>query len=449
MGCGPPTPSPNTGSSEPAVEVATAIDQLLDAPLGIHQKVFPSALSAVPLRRVGEQGLNLRSGDLLLPAMVLREEALAHNLETMAAWCREQGVSLAPHGKTTMAPQLLHRQLEAGAWGITAATASQASIMQAHCVPRVVIANQVTDAAGLRWLATALDADPAFEVLCLVDSSEGVELLERALRDRGTDRRLRVLIELGVDGRRTGVRDEEQACSLARAVAESGRLALAGVECFEGVLGPGVGPDAVARVDTLLERVGGFARRLDAAGLFADAPEVVLSAGGSVFFDHAARLREIGELSRPVRVVLRSGCYVTHDDGAYDRMSPFGSRRGESGRERLRPALELWTAVLSRPERELAVLGFGKRDAPYDSDLPVALRLVGTDGDSQLDAEEIEVFSMNDQHALARVDAELALRPGDRVVFGISHPCTAFDKWSLLPVVDGADDVIGAVRTFF
>jgi D-serine deaminase-like pyridoxal phosphate-dependent protein len=35
------------------------------------------------------------------------------------------------------------------------------------------------------------------------------------------------------------------------------------------------------------------------------------------------------------------------------------------------------------------------------------------------------------------------------VTFGLSHPCTAFDKWSLLPVLDDEDRVIDAVRTYF
>jgi D-serine deaminase-like pyridoxal phosphate-dependent protein len=63
-----------------------------------------------------------------------------------------------------------------------------------------------------------------------------------------------------------------------------------------------------------------------------------------------------------VRVVLRSGCYLTHDDGLYARASPLPE---------LRPALELWARVLSCPEPGLAIAGFGKRDAPYDIDLPV------------------------------------------------------------------------------
>jgi len=35
------------------------------------------------------------------------------------------------------------------------------------------------------------------------------------------------------------------------------------------------------------------------------------------------------------------------------------------------------------------------------------------------------------------------------VCLGISHPCTAFDKWQLIPVVDEEYRIVDVVRTFF
>ena len=45
---------------------------------------------------------------------MLRAGALSHNLATMAGWCRDRGVELAPHGKTHMAPQLLAPPVRVG-----------------------------------------------------------------------------------------------------------------------------------------------------------------------------------------------------------------------------------------------------------------------------------------------------------------------------------------------
>jgi D-serine deaminase-like pyridoxal phosphate-dependent protein len=193
-------------------------------------------------------------------------------------------------------------------------------------------------------------------------------------------------------------------------------------------------------VDAFLDRMVGLARRLDADGRFGAAPEILLTAGGSSLFDRVAeRLGGVRGLSRPVRVVLRSGCYLTHDDGIYARTSPL---TGE-----LRPALELWSRVLSCPEPGLAICGFGKRDAPYDLDLPIP-RSVRRDGGRPAPADGLEIAALNDQHAFVR-DPDGALGVGDVLVSGVSHPCTAFDKWSLIAVLDDDDRVVDAVRTLF
>ena len=346
---------------------------------------------------VGEIGAQrYRLGDLALPLLVLRESALAHNLALMHGWCAERGLSLAPHGKTTMAPQLIRRQLDAGAWGMTAATVQQLAVMRAAGARRVILANQLVGAAEIGQFERARQG---IEVLTLVDSVAGVAALDAGVRTP-----LRVLIELG--GTRAGCRTDEQVYEVASAVAASRHLELAGIEGFEGTLGADRSPATLAAVDAFVDRMRRLVEALDLD---------LVTAGGSALFD------------RPVRVVLRSGCYLTHDDGLYAGVSPLP----------LRPALELWARVLSCPEPGLAIAGFGKRDAPYDLGLPVVRSVAG-----------VEVEALNDQHAFLR-DPSGALRVGDVVVCGISHPCPAFDKWSLIPVVDDDDMVIDAVRTLF
>ena len=171
-----------------------------------------------------------------------------------------------------------------------------------------------------------------------------------------------------------------------------------------------------------------------------------MTAGGSAFFDVVT-----GELTAAgagqggrVTAVLRSGAYLTHDHGFYGTVSP--AARGTAGAPTLRPALELWTQVLSRPEPGLALLGAGRRDAGFDKGLPVPLRVIRDDGEDRLAGE---VTELNDQHAYLRLAPGTALAPGDLVSLGISHPCTTLDKWRIIPVVDDEDRVIDAVHTFF
>src|SRR4051812_9764807 len=399
------------------------LDALLAEPLDGRFRAFPDTAGRVTLADAGAQGWNVARGDLPLPVLTVDDGAIDHNLLTMHRWCSGQGVAIAPHGKTTMAPLLFRRQLAAGAWGMTAATGFQAAVMAAAGAPRIVLANELVGAAEVARVAALVRDGVA--IYTLVDSVRGVELLDSAL-DQAGGGPLSVLLEIGAPGSRAGARDDDTARAVADAVGRSTHLVLSGVEAWEGVLGHDRSEATLGAVDALCERAVALAGTLDAAGAFAT-EQILLTAGGSSFFDRVALKLRASGLSRPCRTVLRSGCYLTHDHGLYDRLSPLA---GE-----LRPALTLWADVRSLPEPRLAIVGFGKRDAPYDAGLPTILEVVGRDGRRRDPPSGAEVAATNDQHAFVRFDGgELAV--GDVLVLGISHPCTAFDKWPALPLLD-------------
>lgn len=392
-------------------------------------------------------GANILRGDLALPALVLKQRALRHNVTTMAAFCAAHEMSLAPHGKTTMCPQIVALQLDAGAWAITAATVQQAAVFRAFGVRRVLIANQVVDAAALRWLAHVRATDPDFEIMCYVDSVDGASLLDSALAHEDAGSSIRVLLEVGLPGGRTGVRDLAAARALATSVDSLTHLELVGVAGFEGIVDNGPVDSTVAAVDDYLRECRDIAEELIAAGFFDDASEIIISAGGSAFFDRVlAVLGNDWALDVPIRLVLRSGCYVTHDSGAYRTLSPFDGRAVKA-KPKFEPALELWAAVLSVPEDGRALVGFGRRDAPFDAGLPVVER-AARDA-TQRAVKGLRVTALNDQHAYVSTSPGIDLRVGDLIGFGISHPCTAFDKWARIPVVDDSYEVVDVYETYF
>lgn len=421
------------------------LEGLLEEAIDWRYKGF-SEEPAAKIGDIGEKGWRLFGGDILLPIMVLKEATLEHNIRLMAEFCAEHGVFLAPHGKTTMAPQIIERQLAAGAWGITTATVSQARVFRRFGARRVLLANELVDRAGLRWVAQELAEDDEFSFFCLVDSERGVEVMDRALADLAAERTVPVLVELGEHGMRAGTRSDETALKVAEAVNRSGHLRLAGVEAFEGVISGSSMEARRKEVERFLDRVRGFTRDLDARGAFDGTEEILMTGGGSVFFDQVTGLTDVGPLSRPLRVVLRSGCYVTHDHGVYDRGSPFGSASGAVST--FLPALEVWGDVLSTPEPGLAIVGVGKRDAPFDSGLPIPLRVWRRRSGRLEPATGLEITTLNDQHAYVRCE-NTSVEVGDVLGCGISHPCTAFDKWPLIPLVDDDYRVVGAVKTFF
>jgi D-serine deaminase-like pyridoxal phosphate-dependent protein len=415
------------------------LDPLRDARVDLTTKGFPTVDRAMSLADVAEQGWTL--ADLLPPVLVLRERALAHNIALMADYCATHGVELAPHGKTTMAPQLWRRQLDAGAWGITAATVGQARVMLAASVRRVLIANEVTDPPAIAWIAAQL-RDTDAEILCSVDSPDGVELLATGMH--GVPRPLPVLVELGHPGGRAGSRNLDEALEVARLVRTKPPLALAGATGFEGTIGHDRTPAFLDQVRTFLDGLAALTVRMRADGLV-ETDDTWVSAGGSTFFDLAVeRLGPPSDVAD--RVLLRSGRYVTHDAGENEGASPFAHHDPD---RRFRSAIEAWGAVLSRPEPDLAILNIGRRDVPSDQGLPIPFSTRRGSG-AHLDiAGALIVERLNDQHAYCRMRSEIAIEPGDLVGCGVSHPCTAFDKWRVIPVLDDDDRVIEAIATYF
>jgi len=427
------------------------IDTAAVAALGTQRidwrfKGLPASWWGSTVDDVRERRPHLLGDGAVGPLVALDAAALEDNLQTMARWCRERGVDLAPHGKTHMAPQLFARQLEAGACGITAANASQVRVYRAFGVADVVLANQLVDPAGLAWVGAELDRDPGFTFSAWVDSERGVALMDAALAAAGVRRRMDVLVEVGERGGRTGCRDDETVRRVATAVRDSGQLRLAGVAGYEGALAHDTSREGLARVEAYLRRIRACTLGLAEDGAF-ESDDVVVTCGGSAFFDQVVDiLAEPWPSDVPARVVLRSGAYLTHDDGFYQGISPLT----RDGSHRLRSALRLWAQVTSRPEPGLALLTAGKRDASFDEGLPVP-QLVWEQGAAAKPLVSSTVTAMNDQHAFVSLgrDEEDLCDVGSWMQLGLSHPCTVFDKWQLVPVVDGDGAVVDLIRTFF
>ncbi|MDT0409255.1 MULTISPECIES: amino acid deaminase [Streptomyces] len=442
------------GHSRPAALDRLALDRLSAVRVDSRFKGLPPDAEGLTVAELAGQRRNLFTGGFTTPVLALSAEALEHNLALMETYTERHGLDFAPHGKTSMAPQLFQRQLERGAWGITLAVPHQVRVARAFGVPRVFLANELVDAAALRWLAAELAADPDFVFVCYVDSVRGVELMDAALLEAAgslpagpsSARRVDVVVELGAgEGARTGVRTEAECAAVADAVAATGTLRLVGVAGYEGEV-PGADPE---RVLAWLRRLTTLLVDFDAAGRFtaAGADEIIVSAGGSAWFDAVATaFAEIGELSAPVRKVLRSGAYVSHDDGHYKHLTPFNRVPDEGA---LHPAFRLWAQVVSRPSAEQAFVNAGKRDAAYDLDLPEAQAVRDARTGEVRGAGGIAVSGLSDQHGWVRTEPEAALEVGDWLGMGLSHPCTSFDKWQLIPVATADGTVTDYVRTFF
>jgi D-serine dehydratase len=432
-----------------SIDLSPILAEVLDP----TTKGYPLSAAPLPISSIGDQGWRLLAGDLPLPLAVIRGSALAHNHAWMRDFTAATGVLLAPHGKTTMAPQVFAQQLAAGAWGMTVASVQQLGICAHFGVRRVIMANQLLGALEVRTVIDLQKRHQDLEFHFLVDSLAQLAAIEATAIVTAPSRKLTALIELGVPGGRTGVRTHGDALVLARAVAASRFVALSGLECYEGLQISGDSAQDAVMVGALMQRVRELALDCDRDGLFGG-PSIILTAGGSAAFDIVARDLPM-RLSKPVLTILRSGCYVTHDSGTYKRLlEGVKARSGVAWQMRpgLQPALEVWSRVQSCPEPGLAILTMGKRDASYDIEMPIPVKRHRPGGTGTDPAPASwKIAAMNDQHAYLRFSAVEVDSPqvGDLVGCGISHPCTTFDKWRVLFTVDDGYRVTGAIRTYF
>ena len=420
------------------------IDDFLDPLLDNRHKGYPH--DAPPLRRsdIGRQGWSVPAGDLPLPLAVIKRGALQHNLGWMQRFCEQHGIGLAPHGKTTMSPQLFRAQLDAGAWGLTLATVHQLRIGVEAGARRVLIANQVLAAADLRAIDALKARHAGLRVLFLLDSMAQLDAIEAV----GAAAPFEVLLEIGLPGGRTGCRTAEAAAALARRAKASPAVTLAGIECYEGLHATGDDAQDRAFTQALMQRVTDIATLADREHLF-EADEVIVSAGGSAIFDLVVPgLKPL--LTRQVSGLLRSGCYVTHDQGHYRRLVSVANQRiGCADAAGLQAAMEVWATVQSLPEPGLAILAVGKRDISHDLGWPLPLAVVPLGEHQPRPAPtDWSISGLNDQHGHLR-GALGELQVGDRVILGLSHPCTTFDKWRWMPIVDDDYRVVDALVTHF
>lgn len=424
-----------------------------EAALDRRDKGAPALKNPVELSAIGAQDWRLLQEDLPLPIAVLKERALRHNSAWMKAFLNGGGAKIAPHGKTTMSPALFDLQLEDGAWGVTLSTPHQIQVARSFGYKRIFMANQLVGRSAIEYVLQELKDHSDFEFYCLVDSMANAEAIARVAARLALPRSVNVLVELGYVGGRTGCRTMEEALELAAWVSRSEKLSLSGIEGFEGLLRGATPEKTAALVSGFLDDLVVLAERCASRGLFSG-ETVLLSAGGSSFYDLVVAKLKTAKLDRPSVVLLRAGCYITHDSIMYVRA--FDALRERDPRLAamdggLQAALEIWAYVQSRPEPTKVIVGFGKRDASYD-DPPLALTWFRPGGAMHQPAPMPaghEVVRLNDQHCHMSVPKDSPLAVGDMVSFGISHPCLTFDKWRVIHILDDDYRVTSSIRTYF
>jgi len=329
-----------------------------------------------------------------------------------------------------MSPQIAQMQVDAGAFALTIANFWQAEIFRSFGFKKLIIANEVLDPSAIAAISE-LNGKQAAEIIFYVDSLAGLEIVKKHTSKNGIQN---LFIEIGTDNGRGGVRDLDLVTAIAKNISDDPRLKLRGVTGFEGAV-----PNA-ARTSAGEDSVTKFCQKIVAAANnafpFKSESEFIISAGGSAYFEIVAS--ELNKFDKPKILLLRSGGYVTHDSRYYEEIYPF-----RDSDDLLIPAIEVWAQVISAPEKDFGVLNLGKRDIGCDLHNPIPVARYS----DKLFKFSGEIEKLNDQHGFMRSKEKFAV--SELIGLGISHPCTTFDKWRLIPLVNDNYDVVDCIHTFF
>lgn len=386
---------------------------------------------------------NLLAEEVCLPAAVIKKSALENNIAWMQRYADARGVSLAPHGKTTMTPWIFQAQQAAGAWAIGVGSAWQANVAMASGVRRVLMVNQLVGKANMLLISQIKEHYSSADFICCVDSIENARTLSAFFAQR--QQTLDVMVELGVSGGRCGCRGVDAALTLAQQISSLPALRLRGLELYEGVLH---GDNPQPQVEALLQ---------DAARLACDMEpyvegEFILTGAGTVWYDVVCNIWLAAQKPANCRLVIRPGCYITHDEGIYHEAQQQLMARDRIACDLggdLASALELVAMVQSVPEADRAVVNFGKRDCAFDAGLPQPIAHYRHGHPLPFTPNSVKSVGIMDQHCMLQLNAGTDVQVGDILVFGTSHPCLTFDKWKTLLLTDDRYNVLEELDTLF
>ncbi len=393
-------------------------------------------------------GWNILAEEVSFPIAVIKEQVLLNNARWMQDFSDRAAVKLAPHGKTSMAPELFNVQLAQGCWGISLATVPQVINAAQHGVQRIILANQLVGKLHMQLLADLLSTS-ALEFYCFVDSKENAEALGEYFTARNIS--LNILIEVGVTQGRCGWRDPDNITPLLEVIKQFPHLQLCGISFYEGVIH---GNEAEAEIRSFIKSISRLVSRLYRENLF-DVDPVMITGAGSAWYDIVATELMSSQAMEDISytAIIRPGCYLIHDTGIYQRAQDEVVQRSQLACDisgELISSLQLWAYVHSVPEAGLAVVGLGKRDVAFDAGLPTPEYFYrpGTEKPISLD-KAWQVVSIMDQHCMMKIADNALIRPGDIICFSSSHPCLTMDKWRHIGLIDDNFVVNKTIETFF
>jgi D-serine deaminase-like pyridoxal phosphate-dependent protein len=357
----------------------------------------------------------MKKHDIDTPALLVDSATLRRNLERMQSLADGFGVRLRPHTKTHKSPHIARLQVELGATGITVAKVGEAEVMAEDGLEDILIANQVI---GPRKCSRLAQLAERVRIAVLVDSREGVDLLDVAFQEAGAG--IDVLIEVDTGKGRCGLTDLDAIVDLAQRVADAPTLRLRGVETHEGHV-----PGNAQSAGQMEERAKNAGQRLvEVAAALRDRGHVIdaVSVGSTPAAPYTAAAEGVTE--------MRPGTYVFND---VNQMSIGQATPADC-------ALSVLATVISRPAPDRAVLDAGSKSL-FAEPARKAFALTDYDGFGYIrEAPSARIVALSEEHGVVRLRPEADFPAiGSQVEIIPNHVCPAVNLHDEFHLVDGED----------
>lgn len=317
--------------------------------------------------------------ELETPVATVDLDILERNIERLQAYLSTHGIVNRPHIKTHKIPEIAHRQIRAGAAGITCQKLGEAEVMVQAGIRDVFIPYNILGARKLERLASLMKRA---EISVTADSEVTVRGLPEAARLAGKP--LRVLVEFDTGANRCGVQTPQEASDLARLINRQEGLVFGGLMTYP--TNEKTDP-FVLEVRNLLSSDGLLVERVSAGGTSCmwqahEHPEVT---------EHRAGMYVYGD-----RATVNSGA-MSIDDCSYRVIS----------------------TVVSRPTSDRGILDAGSKTLSSD--------LLGLDGHGLvLEYPEARIYALSEEHGHTDFSA-CPKKPeiGERVTIITNHCCVS------------------------
>ncbi|MFZ2781802.1 MAG: DSD1 family PLP-dependent enzyme [Rectinemataceae bacterium] len=339
--------------------------------------------------KIVSQSIGIHKSEIDTPALIIDLEAMENNIQHMADYFKGRSTTLRPHAKTHKCPIIAHKQIDAGARGITCAKLGEAEVMVESGIRDILIANQIIGKEKItRLAALARHAD----MIVAVDNPSNLRDLSAAAQVFGSE--IGIVVDVDVGMGRCGTRNIDETVSLARLSTSLKNIRFRGVMGYEGhcvfILDKQERAEKCHLANAILVESAEAIRR---AGIEVE----IVSGGGTGTYDITGEYPGITE--------IEAGSYV------------FVDARYSGVIDVFKPALSVLATVVSRPEKDVVITDAGLKTMTNEFGMPVLRGIQGA-----------ELIKLSEEHGKIHLDRDIPdLKPGDKVEFIPSHGCTTIN----------------------